>query len=171
MHIVAFDLSLTHSACAITRNTKGVCVPPKAVGTGVERLVYIREWVLHSATNADLVVLEGYAYGAARGNALTGLGELGGVVRVALLDAGHCWVVVPPASLKRFACGKGNATKADMLAAAIRKLGYDGSDHNTADAMWLREMALAAYDMAPASKAQREAVAKVAWPAFSLEAA
>lgn len=45
------------------------------------------------------------------------------------------YVEVPPAMLKRHATDRGNATKVEMLAAAQRD-GFDGDDHNAADA-WL----------------------------------
>jgi hypothetical protein len=50
---------------------------------------------------------------------------------------------LPPASLKKFATGKGNAKKPDMLAAARVRLGYGGADDNEADALWLLQYARA----------------------------
>jgi hypothetical protein len=54
---------------------------------------------------------------------------------------------VAPATLKKFATGKGNADKDAMIAAAVRRLAEDtsrlaetcrkGMTHNTADALWL----------------------------------
>lgn len=44
-------------------------------------------------------------------------------------------VEVPPNMVKKFATGKGNADKEQMLEAARRLVGYDGSNHNTADAI------------------------------------
>jgi len=44
--------------------------------------------------------------------------------------------------LKVFATGKGNAGKADVLVSAVRRLGYDGADHNQADALWLRAIGM-----------------------------
>ncbi len=43
--------------------------------------------------------------------------------------------------IKKFATGKGNAKKPDMVKAAQDKLGYDGEDDNVADALWLLKLA------------------------------
>ncbi|MGH6920762.1 MAG: crossover junction endodeoxyribonuclease RuvC, partial [Geminicoccaceae bacterium] len=114
-----------------------------------------------------IVVIEGAAFGVARGNALVSLGELRGVVRVALFEAGLPVVEVAPASLKRYASGRGNASKADVLVAAVKRLGYTGSSDDEADALWLLAMALDQYDeiRSPVPKAQREALSRVGWPA------
>jgi hypothetical protein len=49
---------------------------------------------------------------------------------------------VAPAALKKFACGKGNAKKPEMIRAA-QKLKLGVSDDNECDALWLLEYALA----------------------------
>ena len=147
MNVLALDLSLTRTGYALSGDhgadlSRGVLIPPKSASRGMGRLAWIRDAVLSLAVGngADVVVLEGYAY--ARANQAHQLGELGGVVRLALADHGFAVVDVPPAVLKRLATGKGNASKDEVLAEAIRRLGYQGSDHNEADALWLRQLAL-----------------------------
>jgi|SRR3990167_4028769 len=44
-------------------------------------------------------------------------------------------------AIKKFACGKGNAGKPIMIAAAKEKLNYQGSSSDEADALWILEMA------------------------------
>lgn len=51
-------------------------------------------------------------------------------------------VLVKPATLKKFATGKGNCNKDAMVKAAQQTLGYLGASHDEADAMWLREIGL-----------------------------
>mgnify|MGYP001330982979 CR=1 FL=1 len=48
-------------------------------------------------------------------------------------------VYVQPADIKRFATGKGNADKTEMIAVARDKYGYTGNDDNEADAIIIRE--------------------------------
>ncbi len=160
--VVAFDLSLTSSGVADDTGTRRI--RPKT--TGEERLVNVRDAVLTQThptmdglgprcmrcvgkenrplflygDHPDLVVLEGYSYGSP--NAAHPVGELGGVVRVALHEAGIPFEVVPPASIKIFACGKGNAKKPDVLLAAVRRLDYQGNSTDEADALWLYALAM-----------------------------
>jgi crossover junction endodeoxyribonuclease RuvC len=153
--VVAFDLSLTSTGVADRNGTRRIC--PKS--TGVERLAEVRDAVLDAChvheDDADrficgtgrrhcvdlpLVVIEGYSYGS--GNSAHQVGELGGVVRLALHEAGIRYEVVPPASLKLYACGVGNAGKDDVLLAAVRRLGYEGKSKDEADALWLYALAM-----------------------------
>jgi Holliday junction resolvasome RuvABC endonuclease subunit len=165
MIITALDMSLVATGWASTNGESGVFCPPKSHDRGVSRLRWLRSSVLDRAVPSDLVVIEGYAYGA-KGNAVINLGELGGVIRLALSDDGICYVEVPPACVKLFATGKGNAKKDEVLAAAIRKLEYAGHDHNEADALWLLEMAKRHYvdDLRHQTIAEGRALEKITWP-------
>ena len=77
-------------------------------------------------------------------------------------------VLVPPASLKKYATGKGNATKPDMRMALYQRAGIDERDDNRVDAWWLRAMALDHYGhpVVPMPAANRAALAKIDWPAL-----
>lgn len=161
--IVAFDLSLSSAGYA-THASAGVLVPPSSANRGTARLRWLRDAVLSHAAGAALVVLEGYSF-ASKGRAIISLGELGGVVRVALADAFIPFVDVAPTSRALFATGKGNASKEQVLAEAIRKLGYAGHSNDEADALWLRTMAVAWYASTATNEHQRRALAAVDWPA------
>ena len=84
----------------------------------------------------DLVVIEGYSYGSPYRGEL--MGELGGVLRYVIAQAGYPWIEVAPTTLKKYATGSGMSKKAGMVIAARDRLGYDGDDDNEADALWLR---------------------------------
>ena len=161
MRIAAFDLSLTQTGHALTGVGVGTIRP---VLKGIARLHEIRRRVLEIATGTDLVVIEGYAF--ARANQAHQLGELGGVIRLALWDARIPYVEIPPATLKKFATGKGNANKEEMLAAAIRRLGYEGANNNEADALWLLKLASVGYGLSDRDlpKAHLDALGKIHWP-------
>jgi crossover junction endodeoxyribonuclease RuvC len=176
MIITALDMSLVATGWASNEpknwrvddslhreRSSGVLTPPKTHDRGMRRLRWLRDSVTDLARESNLVVIEGYAYGA-KGKAVINLGELGGVIRLALSDAGRCWVEIPPACVKLFATGKGNAKKDDVYGAAIRKLGYAGNDHNEADALWLLDMTQAVYAGRELTDYQQRAVSKVAWP-------
>jgi crossover junction endodeoxyribonuclease RuvC len=167
--VVAFDLSLTCSGWA-DASGYGVLVPPSNVNRGIARLRWIRAAILERAAGAALVVLEGYSF-ASRGRAIVSLGELGGVVRVALADADLTSVDVAPSCRAMFATGRGNAAKPEVLAAAIRVLGYAGHSFDEADALWLRQMALENYGLATITSGyekKRKALASIDWPVLTL---
>lgn len=165
MKIAAFDLSLTCTGYARSNGAHWEVGNLANKLRGCERLQYLRDRVLRLAACADLVVIEGYAY--ASGQGAHQLGELGGVIRLALYEARLPVVELPPATLKRYATGTGNAKKDQVLAAAIRRLGYEGHINDEADALWLLHAALDHYGQPLAvtlPAAQREALAKVVWP-------
>lgn len=167
MNILALDLSLTSTGWARYAGgafEQGLLEPNGR--RGYDRLGWIRAEVLGLAAGADLVVIEGYSYGS-KGRAILDQAELGAVVRMALRDLGYTWVEVPPAVLKKYATGRGNAGKEEVLVEAVRRLGYGGARNDEADALWLLEMALDHYGLRSESrvpKAQREALFKVQWP-------
>lgn len=92
----------------------------------------------------DLVVIEGYSHGSK--HSTHKMGELGGVIRLALMHASIDYLDVPPTVVKKYATGKGNANKEAVLAEAIRRLNYQGSSPDEADALWLRQIGLAIQD-------------------------
>lgn len=173
IRIVAFDLSLTSSGWCDGTDV-GTLVPPKGADRGLERLDWIRQSVMGKVYGVDLVVIEGYSYGA-KGSSFLSLAELGGIIRWSLWDLGTKFVVIPPACRAMFATGKGNARKEEVLAAAIRVLGYDRAQNDEADAMWLWEMAAMRYQLKGSvphlSEPKRRALSKIEWPTLNQETA
>lgn len=169
MKILALDLSLTST---------GVCTPTGSVhcwrtnATGSERLkqCYNAVSILLDDDPVDVVVVEGYSFNSRNGGER--LGELGGVVRLRVHQEGLPLVEVPPASLKRFATGKGNASKDMMLLAAARRFPDFDGDNNMADALllWCLANAKAGHPVVEMPKANLEALKAVEWP-FSEQSA
>lgn len=174
--VVGLDLSLTATGIAYPFDGGTFCAVIFTKLRGCERLAYIRDEVMRPCAPvevtdpgwrmvAPLVVIEGYSF-SSRNSHSHALGELGGVVRLALHEAGIAYVDVPPSSLKKYATGKGNANKGEMLAAAIRRLDYQGASDNEADALWLQAMGLDALGcpVVEMPAVNRQALTKVAWP-------
>lgn len=171
MRAIGLDLSLSATGVC---GPEGACVLRPGKRAGMERLAWLRDEVMalcctggignKRGTDADLVAAEGYAFG--RHNQAHQLGELGGVIRLALWEAGIPVVEIPPATLKKLATGHGNASKGEVLAAAIRRLGYEGHDDNEADARWLYEAAAQRYGFSDVRlpAAQVEAIEGLEWP-------
>ena len=181
MRVIALDVSLTCTGVAIADTEtpddeyhREHRIRPH-YKKGPERLIEIRdaiyrEIVGHHRTRPNhststIVVIEGYAF--ARGFRAHHMGELGGVIRVMFYVLEVPWVVVAPAKLKMFATGKGNAPKEAVLTSATRRLGYEGHDHNIADAIWLRQMAENHYRLPGETDLPRShtrALEGVSWP-------
>ncbi|MET9120009.1 hypothetical protein [Streptomyces sp. NPDC004528] len=91
----------------------------------------------------DVVAMEGYAAGAKFGRELAG--ELGGAVKLALLDVLYkpsCYpLIVAPTKLKKYTTGKGTAAKNEMLLSVYKRWGVTYSDDNLADAYSLARAA------------------------------
>jgi crossover junction endodeoxyribonuclease RuvC len=141
MRVIGLDLSLAATGIAWESGVRAMNTPAAKID-GPERLVKIRREVcaiVRFPVKADLVVIEGYSYGSQNSHAHS-LGELGGVIRVALFELGVAYVEVPPQTLKMFAAGTGAAKKEQVVYEAKVRLGYQGFDNNEADALWLRAL-------------------------------
>ncbi len=125
------------------------------------RLRQLRAAVLEHARGTDLVVVEGPSLGQARQG-----GHWWHVVG-ALLDTGTSVAEVPPATLKRYATGKGNAGKGAVIEATTRRYPQvltDGDD-NRCDALWLAVMGLDHLTgSSTVPQAHRAALSAVVWP-------
>jgi len=141
--IVGVDLSLTATGVALAGGPRLI----RSKRKGLARLHEISGEILDIARAEPdtLVIIEGYSFSSHAAHAHE-LGALGGVVRYRLWRRGIAFVDVAPATLKKYATGKGNAPKELVLAEAIRRLGYTGSSHDEADAIWLRAIGCALLD-------------------------
>jgi crossover junction endodeoxyribonuclease RuvC len=170
MNVAGLDLSLRAPGIALEH--VAMVETRLANHRGPMRLASYRDYLQAAVAEwADVVVIEGYSMHSVS-RAVTGLAELGGVIRLMLWEQKVPYVEVAPSRLKKFATGKGNANKDLMLASAIKR-GADVDDNNAADAWWLRQMGVAHYDpdhalVLPA--VQLLSVSLVAWPELDVAA-
>jgi len=85
------------------------------------------------------VFIEGYGFGNAHTLAI--LVEIGTAIRLALHGCGMTYTEVAPTSLKKFATGKGNSQKDQVMLAVYKKWGFTPETNNIADAYVLAKMA------------------------------
>jgi Holliday junction resolvasome RuvABC endonuclease subunit len=173
LRVIGLDLSITST---------GVCLPDGTTyriktraKDGDRRLLHVRNDLADdlAASRPHLAVIEDLPT-KMHATALKIIGKLHGVVVGALLDADVPYAYLPPATLKRFATDKGNATKRQMADAAFLAAGAEfpgdlnakGDGGDMCDAWWLRA---AAYDwlgrpLFDMPQAQREYLSKGDWP-------
>lgn len=138
MSVLGIDQS--HSATGIyhtsTDHRETISFPGEK-GPRRVNLIKRRVQMLVAELRPQLVVLEGYDYGASHSREMAG--EIAGVIKDVLYEAGYGerWCVVPPTSLKTFATGSHKASKAEMIAAAAERWGRKFRDDHQADAFWL----------------------------------
>ncbi len=109
---------------------------------GIRRIAYLRDKVSYwlDRYSPRLVAYEGYALGfRGKSNTIFDLGELGGTLKLLILERGIDILLVPPTSLKLFATGKGNADKESVAQAMERDEGvsFASSDQYDASALLL----------------------------------
>lgn len=134
-HVIGIDPSLTGTGVANETETFTISTDAKTVN----RLQVIHRRISQALFLVDLAVIEDlptHAHGAG----LTGMAQ--GVIRLALMDNLVPFTTVPAATLKKFATGRGNATKADMRLELFKRTGVDLRDDNQVDAWWLRQVGL-----------------------------
>lgn len=141
--LIGLDLSLTSTGISISENSSIVSTKLK----GAERLSTISKSILEIclSNKIDCAIIESYAF-ASRNSQAHSIGELGGCVRMTLWDAGIRFVDIPPTCRAKFATGKGNSSKGEVLSAISAKTGIvfsgPGSD-DMCDAWILEQMGLA----------------------------
>lgn len=94
---------------------------------------------IKSSLGVDLLIFEA-ARNLKHGHAVKVSGEFQGVLEVWCLDNEIEYKGYSPTQIKKFAVGRGIASKEQMLEAAKSKW-PNVSDHNEADALWLLEFA------------------------------
>lgn len=169
MKIVGADLSIT--ATGLAHMDGSVSTHGGKPVLGDDRLIIIEDaliaatglWHDEDDDRADLLVVEGPV---ARSQTAYILGQLHGIVKRLCKRHSLPYVFVPPATLKAYATGKGNADKTQMAIAALKRAGREFADDNQCDAAWLRWAALDHYGLAEfdVPQAQRDRLAKVSWP-------
>jgi crossover junction endodeoxyribonuclease RuvC len=175
MRIIGLDLSLTATGIAIIDDgvTSVSTVTSKGAKTAtleerVHRLDDIERRILHEIgiEPADLIVVEQPAFSRTTGHHHDRSGLWWRIVSAADFGIGPV-AEVAPTTLKKYATGKGNASKDAVLAATVRRFSTIAvANNNEADALVLAAMGAdhLSHPIAAMPAAHRVALEAVRWP-------
>lgn len=142
--VMGLDLSLTSTGISVNGVTKSI----KSKNRGAIRLIEIRNEIAKIAKNEkiEIAVIEGYSYSSRFSHAHS-IGELGGVIRVMLKELQIPVVTIPPTCRAKFATGKGNSGKLEVMSAISEKTGimWAGADGNDRCDAWILEQMTLVY--------------------------
>ena len=148
---VYLGIDQSYSGFAITAYQNGNYYTEvyKSDKRGIDRLrdiqAHTMNW-LHQFDNVTDVAMEGYAFGSQMANMR---GELGGMVKLTLLDFGIYPLIVPPTNLKKYVTGKGNGiSKSQMLLQVYKKWDAEFTDDNAADSYALARLVSGSHELA-----------------------
>jgi Holliday junction resolvasome RuvABC endonuclease subunit len=145
MRILGLDLSLRSTGYCLIDEDEMAC-PDRPMWFGsvgsstmhdVERLAMFDHWI-HNGLNPryhgpiDHVAIEGYSFGSPF-NA-TSLGELGGVIKLAVHQAGIPLHIIPPKTWRKVLCGNGNIKKHDVSKELHKRYGVEFASLDTLEA-------------------------------------
>lgn len=157
--IIGLDLSLRSTGYCIDGEASYISFDE----VGAQRLRKISREIenIIVASRVKLAIIEGYSF-ASRNSQAHSIGELGGVVRVSLLNLEIPFVIIPPTCRAKFATGKGNSGKSEVISSisAITGIVWKGGHaDDMCDAWILEEMALT-----------KLGFGKYQWPKISISA-
>lgn len=165
MNLLGLDISLTSTGYS----NHGFTSLIKVKSRGPQRLHEISSTVVDACIEYEIhcVVLEGYSF-ASRNSQAHSIGELGGCIRMRLWENRIPYIEVPPTSRAKFATGRGNAGKTEVISAVSSKTGkvFSGSGaDDECDAWILEQMGLQKLGLSSYSwtKEQLSALEKIDW--------
>lgn len=156
---VGIDLSLTSTGISCGEMLKTVTSSYRSV----QRLQDVRNKIMTDLSSVDnpIVCIEGYSFNS-RNSQAHSIGELGGVIRLALYELNIPYVEIPPTTRAKFATGRGNAGKTEVMSSVSARTGLvftgKGAD-DMCDAWILEEIGRTRYSEP-----------RIVWPAESMKA-
>lgn len=164
--IIGMDPSLTGFAiCEIHGNDPEIRLltsePALGVHSRINRFSGLATQALEAIPHFCMVFIETYGW-SSRGDAVTSLAEMGGILRFALIGAGHQIVEVTPNLIKKFATGKGSGDKGFVQAHVAKRWGMIFKTNDETDAYVLARIGRCYQDESLCETDwQREVIAKL----------
>ncbi|MBO1003139.1 crossover junction endodeoxyribonuclease RuvC [Pseudogracilibacillus auburnensis] len=103
------------------------------------RMITLIDEVIRHIEKDDIIVIESFAF-MAKGQYVVQLGGIGWGIRMALVRRGFKYIEVAPGQLKKFGCGKGNASKDDLAVGIYKNFGFEHTSDDVRDAYVLAQI-------------------------------
>lgn len=167
-HVIGLDLSLACTGVASSRSWADTIKPPPKL-RGHDRMANLIQTVRDHTRAADLVVVEGPSYGNQGAQRQAGHHERAGLWWLVTHDLWRRevpFVVASPATVKKYACGRGNASKDEVLVAVCRRFDWFAGNNDAADAVVLAALGAdhLGVPMVTMPQTHRAALSGVEWP-------
>lgn len=107
-----------------------------------QRFIALSESVLLHLQPDDKIMIEGFSYGSKGAGVSTQYG-VGWQIRADLVRRGFTYTEVTPSGLKKFASGKGNTKKDNLVIPIFKKWSYESDSDNIRDAYVLARIGMA----------------------------
>jgi Holliday junction resolvasome RuvABC endonuclease subunit len=144
--VAGIDQSVRHTGVCVLDSTGKKhlleLIEPNGSLKGGDLLVFVRGELTRLLAPFEIAtaVMEGYSYNSV--NRKFDLGEIGGVVKLVVLDKKATLHIAAPKQLKKYVTGRATAEKKDVMDAIKAQHGEVITDDNKADAYGLARIAL-----------------------------
>jgi crossover junction endodeoxyribonuclease RuvC len=125
-----------------------------------DRFVDLTESILEELHPNDIIAIEGFSYGS-RGRGVSTQYGIGWLIRAELYKRGYEYIEVSPSAVKKFATGKGNEKKENMVLPIFKHWEFEHPSDNVRDAFVLAQIAKAINGISKLTKYQEEVIKKV----------
>lgn len=106
------------------------------------------------------IMIEGFSYGS-KGRAVSTQYGIGWIIRTSLIDNHLDYIEVTPGGLKKFATGKGNTKKDELVLPIFKRWNYEHSSDNVRDAFVLAQIGRYLDGHAEPTAFQKEVLTKI----------
>jgi len=137
-------------ACEVTTKVKG----------DPERFMDISHQVVERLVRGDVICLEDFSYGS-KGSAVSIQFGIGWAIRSELIRQNLVYNTVAPTAVKKFATGKGNTKKDEMVLPIYKRWGFEHKSDNVRDAFVIAQIGRALTVDCELTGFQKEVINKI----------
>lgn len=125
-----------------------------------QRYMDIAYEVVDNLAKDDVITIEGFSYGS-KGRGVSTQYGIGWLIRAELIRNGYTYTEVSPSAVKKFATGKGNEKKENMVLPIYKHWGFEHPSDNVRDAYVLSQIAKGMNGISKLTKYQMDVLDKI----------